>query len=50
MAAPPLRVLSCRAALVGMARTDGVLSLYDGLGAVLARNIPNSIIKARDRG
>ncbi|CAI7731665.1 unnamed protein product [Closterium sp. NIES-54] len=32
-------------ALVGMARTEGVASLYGGLAAVLARNIPNSVIK-----
>ncbi|GAQ77631.1 mitochondrial substrate carrier family protein [Klebsormidium nitens] len=32
-------------AFLGILRTEGITSLYNGWGAVLARNIPNSIIK-----
>ena len=34
-----------RSALTGMVRSEGIASLYNGLGAVLCRNVPQSVLK-----
>ena len=39
--------LACRNAFVGVVAKGGLRGLYTGWGAVLCRNVPHSIIKAR---